>query len=232
MNKVLFTIPNNKNNNYVERELEVERETIIEYNNITNYVEIAPNVYSFNLYDSNVDNIYVLYNNACQLKKENKIDALEMFKRCVKLINNTTKREIVYEIFINLALLVSEIKGSSSSEEVGKYYEEALKIFSDRAEPYFYWSIYCNRIHHFEKAYYLLNKALLFSYEQARITYPETQFTAYGKYLYNELSIACYSLKKYDEAKLLLEKIIDDPDLVYFKESAKEKLENIIKNIN
>jgi len=225
MNKVLFTIPNNKNNN--NKNLEKERETIIEYNNITNYVEIAPNVYSFNLHDSNVDNIYVLYNNACQLKKENKIDALEMFKRCVKLINNTTKKEIVYEIFINLALLVSEINGSS--EEVCNYYEEALKIFSDRAEPYFYWSIYCNRIYHFEKAYYLLNKALLFSYEQSKITYPETQFTAYGKYLYNELSISCYSLKKYDEAKILLEKIIYDPDLDYIKESANEKLENIKK---
>ena len=71
-----------------------------------------------------------------------------MFERCVTLIDDYTKKEIVYEIFINLALLVSEINNFSDicKDDVAYYYKKALNIFSDRAEPYFYWSIYCNKI--------------------------------------------------------------------------------------
>jgi len=234
MDKISFIIPNNDNNKTLEKvpnnSTNVKSETIIVKNNITNYIKIAPNVYSFNSYHLLENDIYILYNNACQIKKENKIDAIKIFKKCVELITNKVKKEIIYEIFINLALLLSDTNGTS--DEIGNYYKEALNIFSDRAEPYFYWSIYSNRKHHFEKSYELLNKALLLSYDEAKIKYPGTQFSAYGKYLYNELYISCYSLKKYNEAKILLEKIIDDPDFSHSKERFKQNLENINTKIS
>ena len=197
-------------------------------NNITDNIKIAPNVYIFGSNDLNVDNdIYVLYSNACQVKKENKYSALEMFKKCHKLINNNTKNDVKYEIYINLALLVSELEGTS--DEVGNYYEESLKVYSDRAEPYYYWSIYCNRTNNFEQSYKLLHQALLLSYEDAVIKYPETQFSAYGKYLYDELSVAASWLKKYEEARTLMEQIINDPDFSESKERFQQNME-IIKN--
>jgi tetratricopeptide (TPR) repeat protein len=235
MNKISFIIPSNNQNNYNEENLtllkvtdyltKINSETKIVKNNITDYTKIAPNIYSFNSYKNLENDIYILYNNACQIKKENKINAIKIFKKCAELIDDKVKKEIIYEIFVNLALLVSETNGSI--DDVCEYYEKALDIFSDRAEPYFYWSIYYNKIHCFEKSYELLNKALLLSYDEAKIKYPGTQFTAYGKYLYDELSVSCYWLKKYDEGKILLEKIIDDPDFTNTKERLKQNLENI-----
>jgi tetratricopeptide (TPR) repeat protein len=215
----ILKIPNNSTN--------VKSNTIVVKNNITNYIKIAPNVYSFNSYNllENENDIYILYNNACQIKKENKFNAINIFKKCVELINNKVKKEIIYEIFINLALLVSDTNGTI--DEVENYYKEALNIFSDRAEPYFYWSIYSNKIRHFEKSYDLLNKALLLSYDEAKIKYPGTQINAYGKYLYDELAVSCYWLKKYDEGKILLEKIIDDPVFSHIKQRLNQNLENI-----
>ena len=238
MDNISFIIPSNKKNNKETLDLlpistNMTSETNIVKNNITNYIKIAPNVYSFNSYNLLENDIYILYNNACQIKKENKINAIKIFKKCVELITNKVKNEIIYEIFVNLALLVSETNGSS--DEVGNYYKEALNICPDRAEPYFYWSIYSNKIHNFEKSYDLLNKALFLSYDEAKIKYPGTQFSAYGKHLYDELAVSCYWLKKYDEGKMLLEKIIDDPDFSHIKQRIKQNLENInteIVNLN
>lgn len=244
MDKISFIIPSDGKHNYNKETLDVAADILKETNNltkinletnivandnmvandITNYIKIAPNVYSFNSYNFLENDIYILYNNACQIKNENKINAIKIFKKCVELINDMVKKEIIYEIFVNLALLVSETNGTS--DEVDNYYTEALNIFSDRAEPYFYWSIYSNKIHNFENSYNLLHKALLISYDDAKHKYPGTQFNAYGKYLYDELAVSCYWLKKYNESKILLEKIVDDPDFSDVKERLKQNLEN------
>jgi tetratricopeptide (TPR) repeat protein len=189
-------------------------------------------VYSFIVDENSYSNndIYILYNDACQVKKENKFNAITIFKKCSELIDDKTKKEISYEIFVNLALLTSETNGQI--DDVSYYYEKALSIFSDRAEPYFYWSIYCNKIRYFEKSYELLSKALLLSYDESKNKYPGTQITAYGKHLYYELSVSCYHLKKYEEGKILLEKIIDDHDFNNIKEIIKNLLANINKMLN
>ncbi len=249
MDKVSFIIPNNKINNLINKPVEsvniknTDKSEIISENkkqnitneiidttNITDYIKISPNVYRFGKPTFNLeDNIYILYNNACQVKQENKYTAIEMFKSCYKLINDKTNKEIRYQICINLALLYSEL--DSDCEVIFNYYEEALKIFSDRAEPYYYCSIYCNKIHNFEKSYNLLKNALLLSYDDAKKKYPEVQLTAYGKYLYDELSVSCYWLKKYDEAKLLLEIIINDPDFNDSRERINKNLELVKKEL-
>lgn len=232
MNKISFIIPNNSKTESLKTSevIDISEQLTTEDKNkiikITDYKKIAPNVYSFNSKKIDLSNdIYILYNDACQVKHQNKLNAIQMFKKCLELINNKIKKEIIYEIFINLALLVSDTNGPSNV--VGEYYEKALSIFSDRAEPYFYWSIYCNKIQNFEKSYILLKQVLLLSYDEAKIKYPGTQFTAYGKYIYDELAVSCYWLKKYDEAKILLEQIIDDPDFANNKERIKQNLKNV-----
>jgi|688.fasta_scaffold512683_2 tetratricopeptide (TPR) repeat protein len=240
MDKISFKIPsNNINKNEiinVSESTEVIKtdnikNDIVIRNNISDYVKIAPNVYRFGKHNFNLDNdIYVLYSNACQVKHENKFNAIEMFKQCYKLINNATKKEVNYEICVNLALLLSETDGTIN--EISNYYEEALKISSDRAEPYYYYSIYCNKIGNFEKSYNLLKDALSLSYDDANVKYPGTQFTAYGKYLYDELAVSCYWLKKFTEAKLLLEKIIDDHDFIESRERLMENLELTKKELS
>ena len=129
------------------------------------YTQITTNVYKFNNAndDTNETNetnetndnneIYILYSNACEMK------SIDLFKQCKALINNTTKENIIYEIFLNLALLTSIIGGPI--DEVGQYYTEAIKIYSDRAEPYYYWGIYCNKNKDFNNSYDLLNLSLI-----------------------------------------------------------------------
>lgn len=238
MEKISFIIPNSEKKEYTnitlpingineDENISVKKNNIILNSNINEYVNIAPNIYRFGINNFELENdIYSLYNMANQIKLENKKLAIQIFKKCQKLITYSTKNEIKYEIFINLALLVSETGGSN--DEVDNFYKESLKIFSDRAEPYYYWSIYCNRTNKFEKSFELLNKALSLSYDDAVIKYPNTQYTAYGKFLFEELSIACSWLKKYNEAKILLEKMIDDPD---FKER-REKINSNLQIVN
>lgn len=234
MDKISFVIPNNNNNtnnrddfNYSKiKDDNINEKTskeVVTKNNINDYVKISSNVYRFNTNNTSEEtNIYILYNDGFQERKNNSSNAINIFKKCRELINPEVKQEIKYEIFVNLALLVSEI--DDSSEEVYSYYQEALKIYSDRAEPYYYWGMYCNKIGDFEKSYELFKIALSFKYEDVLIKYPETQRTAYDKYLYDEMSVSCYWLKKYNEAKDFLEKIIDDPD---FSSNRDRLLENL-----
>lgn len=227
MEKIDFIIPKNESKNIVKIEDSKNSNKINVNPKSGDYIKIAPNVFTFN--NSNVvlkNDIYLLYNNACNLKKTDIPSAIYMFYKCEQLINNNTKDGVKYEIFINLSLLLSENNGSC--EEIEKYYKKAINIFSDRAEPYYYWALYCNKKQMFEKSYDLLKNALSLKYVDAVIKYPETQQTAYDKYLYDEISVTCYWLKKYSEAKKFIEKIIDDPDF----SSCRERLLNNLKCIN
>lgn len=217
MDKITFTLP--KSTKQLEHQPNSNQPT--KQPNNLNYVQIAPNVYKFGT-DID-DNVYALYHKAVELRKTNTREALVLFEKCKTLLNDTVKPEMAYEIFVNLALLVTELDGSIDIVE--HYYEDALKICPDRAEPYYYLSIYCQKNSNYEKSYELLQKALLLSYEEAINKYSKVQKTAYGKYLYDNLSVACYWLKKHEEAIHLIETIIDDPDFSNHKERLQKNLE-------
>lgn len=223
MEKVTFIIPKTEDKN-IDKDKNIVKSTLKnKYENINNYIQIAPNLYRFHTSNINKNNdIYLLYYNACQLKKTDINSAINMFYKCNELITNDTKDSIKYEIFVNLSLLLTET--NASYIDIEKYYKNAINIFSDRAEPYYYWAIYCNKQKMFEKSYELLKVALSFKYEDTIIKYPDTQRTAYDKYLYDEIAVSCYWLKKYNEAKIFLEKIIDDPD---FSTSRERLLKNL-----
>ena len=215
MNKASFLIPNNNNDKiYNNTLLDKEEE----------FTQICENVYKFGITSINEKyNIYVLYNNALRYKNEHKYnESIELFQNCKNIIDDNKDiiefdlKDLYYEILINLALLTSKIGGNTY--KVYFFYQEAIKSYPDRAEPYYYFSIYCNKIKDFNKSYELLKKSLLLSYDESKNKYPNTQKTSYGKFLYDELSVSCFWLKKYDESRILLETIIDDDDFVTNKE--------------
>ena len=212
MNKITFTIPKSTQQKVIQSTKQP---------NDIKYVQIAPNVYKFGT-DID-DNVHALYHKAVELRKTNVREALVLFETCKTQINNSVKPEMAYEIFVNLALLVTELDGSLDIVE--HYYEDALKICPGRAEPYYYLSIYYQKRSNYEKSYELLKKALSLSYEEVNNKYSNVQKTAYGKYLYDNLSVACYWLKKHDEAIHLIETIIDDPDFSNYKERLQKNLE-------
>lgn len=226
MEKVSFIIPKIENKiseNTVTIKDSSKSSIVNTSENTNNYTQISPNLYRFNTSNINKPNdIYLLYNNACELKKTDVLSALNIFKKCEKMITNDTTLSVQYEIYINLSLLLTDT--NDSYEEIERYYKKAINIFSDRAEPYYYWALYCNKKQMFDKSYELLKLAISLKYEDAVIKYPETQHSAYDKYLYDEMAVSCYWLKKYHEAKICLEKIIDDPD---FSSSRDRLLQNL-----
>lgn len=197
---------------------------------INSYTKIVDNVYKFDtVTNNNESELYILYGKAIEFKKSNNyLDAIRLFKECKNIIINKNEnernnlKEINYEILINLALLISDM--DIDVNEVYLLYNEASKIYPDRAEPYYYCSIYLNKKQDFNRSYELLNKALLLNYEDSKKKYPRTQESAYGKYLYDELSVSCYWLKKYDESKFYLEKIIDDVDFSIHRSRLQQNL--------
>ena len=216
MDKIEFKIPMHKPKENVTEPKE----------NVTGYTEITTNVYAFNTISSSDDNIYITYNSACKYKKNgNHTNALKLFKQCEEKITNETQREIIYEIYVNIALMYTETNGSFHNISV--YYKKAMEKFPDRAEPYFYLSLYCNKHKYIDNVYELLTKALNISYDDAKRNYKMVQRTAYGKFLYDELSVTCYLLKNFEEAKCYVEIIIDDPDFLHCKERLNKNLEFI-----
>ena len=230
MEKIEFQIPLNKKNIIKEN---IIKENIIKENivpslsqNNDGYTKITTNVYTFNTISHIDNNIYIMYNSACEYKKNGDYDnALNLFNKCETIINNETQYETIYEIYVNIALIYTEI--GRSFDEISSYYKKAMEKFPDRAEPYFYLGLYCNKHKYMDNAYELLKCALNISYNDAKQKYKNVQYTAYGKFLLDELSVTCCLNKKYDEAKRCIEIIINDVDFLYCKDRLNKNLKFI-----
>ncbi len=197
------------------------------------YIKIVENVYKFDKFDENEnENISILYNYGCLIRKSgNNEKALEIFELCKKKIDLKTDENIIYDIYINLGLIHSEL--NNSYDTILLNYENAIKIFNDRSEPYYYLGIYCNCNKYYEKAYEFLSYSINnISYEGANKKYKNIQYTAYDKFLYDELSIACYHLGKYYECIEYLNKIVDDPEFQIIKPRLIENLDLVKKKVS
>lgn len=211
---------------------------LIEQNNnikLKNYFKITENVYKFGnsniLFDENLKysdwpNLFAV---ACELKENDNEKSIELLKKCEKMINDQISNEQKYELYINIALAITA--RNVFNIEVCKYYDKAIKLFPDRGEAYFYCAIFNNKYQNYEVAFELLNCALKLSYSDALAKYPKTPFSAYGKFLYDELAVSCYWLKKYTESRDLILEIIDDPLFKNERDRLQANLDFANKNI-
>lgn len=144
------------------------------------------------------------------------IEAAQWFSLYIKFsdsVNNKHKTwiEETYESYLSLGKLTSQLK--YPVERVVSYYIRAMEIFADRAEAYLELGRYYNMQKKFQEAYVLLKRAKNIQYCVAKEKYRLFVCrNAYDKYLNDELSVACYWLGKYDEAREYIMEIIDDPD--------------------
>jgi tetratricopeptide (TPR) repeat protein len=201
----------------------------------TEIVKMVDNVYymnanmvSSNLVEDNLDieNIPTqkIYENAEMSKfLRNKIDAMKWYKIYVE--REDIHLELAYEAYINLGIIATEM--TLGYQDVSKYYLKAIDILPDRdrAEPFYYLALHANKNKKYEIAYSLLCKAMTLDYDSVKDKYKnKPQKTAYGIYLLDELSVACYWLKKYDEGKKYLEKILYHPDFVQSRSRLNQNL--------
>ena len=89
--------------------------------------------------------------------------------------------------------------------------EKAIKIYSDRAEPYFFLGEYLSQVNLHELSYKYLKKAQNCSLEVAQQKY--TLFVnvqTYNKNINDWLSVACYWTNRVEEGKRLVEEVLGD----------------------
>jgi tetratricopeptide (TPR) repeat protein len=96
-------------------------------------------------------------------------------------------------------------------DEIKLEMDRAIEIFSDRAEPYYYFGLYCNQLGNFEMGYEYLKKARSLSLSNAQSKYILfVMNNCYEKYINDELSVSCYWTGRYNEGLDYLNEIIND----------------------
>lgn len=198
-------------------------------NNNIEPTKVLENVYTFED-DSNIhmtDNTSVtsLYSKGLLLKKQKKIkEAISVFLECLKNEDKSDEKlvDIYYEVYVNLGLLTPQV--DENFEIIKGYYTSAFTLCPDRAEPYYYFSIYCSLLKRYDVTYDVLKKIVNISYDEAKNKYKSVQHDAYGKHLYFDLGIACCEITKYDEGLELLNSIKTDPDFHFMEETIKQKI--------
>lgn len=149
-------------------------------------------------------------------------EAIKWYRLYTKLKFNWIEEHFESQMRISKCL----IELNSDCNLIELEMKKAIEICSDRAEPYFILGRYFNLKRENEKAYQYFKKAQLQNLFLVKKKYTLfiNEFN-YGKHINDELSIACYWTKRYNESINLIEKIIDDP------ECNKDK-DRLLRNLN
>jgi hypothetical protein len=144
------------------------------------------------------------------------------FKEAYKWYNLYTKLKdnwIEEEFESNCRLGRCLIHLNEEKSKIIAQFEKAIKILPDRAEPYYMLGRYLNENSEHEKAYFYLSTARKQNFEEINKKYLlfVTKLN-YGKYVNDELSVACYWTNRGSEGFKYLMEIIDDDEYINHKE--------------
>ena len=148
-------------------------------------------------------------------------EAVQWYRLYLKLKNTWVEEE--YECYLKIAVCLAALK--YPYERVINEYMNAIQIFPDRAEAHYRLGQYCNMMNQFQTAYNHLDRAYKCDLEKVKSKYILfIDKRCYGKFVKDELSVACYWLEKYKEGLKLVNDIVDDPD---FESEKPRLLQNI-----
>jgi tetratricopeptide (TPR) repeat protein len=117
-----------------------------------------------------------------------------------------------YICYFNLGNIYKSLKYDFKLIE--KMYLSAIELINDSAEAYYHLGILYNQTNNQEYSYKFLLKAKDIKFEDSAKKYILfLDSRCYGKYILDELSVACYWTNKIQEGIEYLSQIIDDPDL-------------------
>ena len=118
-------------------------------------------------------------------------------------------------------------------EEIIKQGEKTMKIFPVRAEPFYLLGKYLNDNSRCDLGYKYLFEAKQKNLETVQKTY--TLFVRkgnYGKFVNDELSVACYWTKRYEEGIQLIQEIENDPEFTHTKERLLKNKQFCLEKLN
>jgi tetratricopeptide (TPR) repeat protein len=194
----------------ITKETQNTDDPIISYHT---YKQLAENVYVFDNVLLEKTSIEQLYEKACAFRRNKQLqESINAFLKCEEDISSLPNN-IAYEVYVNLALLYSQ---SGNVELIKNYYEKAKLKCPERAEPDYYFALYClnaGKIDNnalYDEAIFALEQALTKNYDLAKASYPTTQRDAYDIYLYPLLINTCFYANKVKEAKTYVRKVLTE----------------------
>jgi glycosyltransferase involved in cell wall biosynthesis len=135
--------------------------------------------------------------------------------------------EELFESYLRLGSCMIKLK--LDEIKIKYHLQKAIDIFPDRAEPYFILGKYYNNISNTELGYMYLKEAKNKDLDAVLKKYVLfVNKTSYGKYVNDELSVACFWRDKAKEGFSLLNEIIDDPDFEGHKERLLQNKEHFL----
>ena len=172
------------------------------------------------LYDDpyNINNRSIFYTAQSYMDSNNLKEAIQWYTLYTKV-----KDTWIEELFeSNIRIGICMIKLNFDKEKIINQFKKTINIFPDRAEPYFTIGKYLSDISDTELGYYYLKQAKTKNLEEINNKYVLfVNKYCYGKYVNDELSVACYWTNKGEEGFQLLNEIINDKEF----ENNKERLE-------
>ena len=172
----------------------------------------------FNTLIDDPDNLnsHSIFYIAQSYRDANKFEQSIQYYSLYTKLNNINKEEL-FESYMNLSRL--HIKYNKFPNKIIEYYINAINLFNDRAEPFYELGTYFNKIKNYEDAYNFFINAKEKDFEKVKNKYKLCiNENCYNKYIYDELSVCCYYLEKYEEGLFYLVQIIDDKDFISHKE--------------
>jgi hypothetical protein len=162
----------------------------------------------------------VFYTGQSYMDSKHYREAIQWYTLYTKLKN--TWSEEFFES--NLRIAKCMMKLDFDEEKIKIQIHKTIDIFPDRAEPYYVMGKYYNDKSKCELGYDYLKQASNKNLSEVLKKYIlfVDKFN-YGKYVNDELSVACYWTNRLEEGYSLLSEIIDDPEF-------KEKEERLLKN--
>lgn len=163
------------------------------------------------LYDDpfGITNRSVFYCAQSYMDSGNLKEAIQWYRLYTKL--KDTWNEEQFESHKRIAQCMIQLK--FEDDLIIKQMENAIKIFSDRAEPYYILGKYFNDKSNTVMGYKYLTLAKAQNLEDVLKKYIlfVNRFN-YGKFVNDELAVACFWTKRYIEGLELVNEIIDDKD--------------------
>jgi glycosyltransferase involved in cell wall biosynthesis len=152
-------------------------------------------------------------------------EALKWNSLYLKLKNTWIEEAFEAQMRISRCYMILKADPAKIESEMQK----AIDIFSDRSEPYYYLGTYFNSIGEHYKAYRYLKTA-----QGKDLDYVKTKYIlfvnekCYGKWVNDELSVACYWTDQTQEGISLINEILDDPNFGW----ARDRMNNNLSLLN
>jgi glycosyltransferase involved in cell wall biosynthesis len=148
-------------------------------------------------------------------------ESLMWYRLYAKLKNTWTEEEFESRMRISKCLMML----NESPEKIKFEMDVAIKMFEDRAEPFYYLGEYFNSIGDFENGYYHLSQAKTKDIEKIKEKYVLfINSTVYGKNVNYLLALSCLNTKRYLEGYKLVIELFYDSNYHFMIDSVKSLL--------